>query len=167
MKQWWARYKESRAERRRIADANMQRFVEALEHMRLEELERREAKRLMKAAIKGQSSSLSLLVIIVSMFLPDSYALLILGDLAEIYPALNRKQGKIRASFHIYKQVLCSIPPIVWQSIKAGDGGWLLSKAVWVLVFVYGLLLIVLISDSGFVQEIDPNDPLWFLFSVI
>jgi hypothetical protein len=150
VKQWWAKYKERLAERQRIADADMERFAAAVAQMRLEEWERREAKRLVKSAAKGQCRTPSILVILVSLFLPDSYALLVLGDLAETYSSLRRKRGRFRAYMHVHKQVLYSVPPIVWQCIRAGDGAWLLSRIAWIgLILVAVLLLSTIISQGG------------------
>lgn len=150
MKQWWAKYKERHAERQRIAAANMELFLEALQQARLEQSERRQAKRQAKLLAKDESRTLSLLAILVHLFLPYSYAVILLGDLAETYPALRRKQGWFRAYLHVHKQVLCSIPPIVWQCIRAGDGAWLLTRIAWLgFALIVVLLIVAMINNGG------------------
>src|SRR5215212_11640658 len=118
--------------------------------MRLEQWERHKAKRLAKSVIKDQLRTPNLLMILVSFFLPDSYAVVVLGDLAEMYPVLIRKRGRFLAYIHVHKQVLCSLPPIVCQCIRAGDRVWLLSRIGWIgLALCAALLLATIISQGG------------------
>lgn len=145
MKKWWTKYKERIAHRQKIADANLQRFAEAVKQIRLENWERREAKRLAKATAKEQCRTPRTLVLLVSLFLPDSYALVILGDLAETYPNLRVKLGKLKAYIYVHRQALSSIWPIVCQCVRAGDATYLEGLA-WLLIGFFAGLFIIFIS---------------------
>lgn len=70
---------------------------------------------------------------------------MILGDLAETYPTLQVKLGKLKAYIYVHRQALSSIWPIVCQCVRVGDATYLEGLA-WLLIGLFAGLFIILIS---------------------
>ena len=166
MKEWWARFQARRAENQRLAEETIKQFGEAVEQMRLEQWERRQARKRARL-LRRQNGTKSpwFAIPLVFVCLPDRCRDSILGDVTERYPALRKKFGRFGASVRVYGELLSSIWPCAWESIIRCDTHEILRWVAFAGAVVSAVSLIGVLmgldwsGDLGF----DPLDPSGFL----